>query len=346
MSTRTGECVETLEHCVLKVIKGTEGVKSGKERKSNPTELQTEEVESVLGPGCSFSLGPTREDQGSRKTRWWNAGSGEGCGADLCVVQDQGASPKANEMELPHLLGLAGTTLGPHHKGLRKSPVKGPLSGGHKNNLISFARASKKQHRGSVPIKIREEGGRRDVQFEAPSLVDDTPRYVEFNSENSPLSLISVFGWPFLSGGSSSQGSYFESNEVVDLEPLRMVATDGNERGLESSSALVDLEEGSVGVGQQVVSVASEVSGYEKWEDNCLVKFSEFLGFPTVGFESEIMVLLRKMVARQHQVEYKGVITMSRCERELKKLVCTINYDGKNQNKGGDRERGSLMLRL
>ena len=50
VSTRTGECVETLEHCVLKVIKGTEGVKSGKERKSNPTELQTEEVESVLGP--------------------------------------------------------------------------------------------------------------------------------------------------------------------------------------------------------------------------------------------------------------------------------------------------------
>ena len=41
---------------------------------------------------------------------------------DLCAVQDQGASPKANEMELPHLLGPAGMTLGPHHKGMRKSP--------------------------------------------------------------------------------------------------------------------------------------------------------------------------------------------------------------------------------
>ena len=86
--------------------------------------------------------------------------------------------------------------------------------------------------------------------------------------------------------------------------------------------------------------MASKASGYEKWEDSCLVKFGEFLGFPTVGFESEIMVLLRKMVARQHQVENKGAITMSRCERELKKLVCTINYNGKNQNKGGDKERG------
>ena len=179
--------------------------------------------------------------------------------------------------------------------------------------------------------------------------MDDAPRCVEFNSENSLSSLIFVFGRHLLSGGSSSQGGYFESNEVVDLEPLRMVATDGSEWGLESLSALVDLEEGSVGAGQQAekaVSVASEVSGYEKWEDSCLVKFSEFLGFPTVGFKSEIMVLLRKMVVRQHQVENKVAITMSICERELKKLVCTINYDGKNQNKGGDRERGSLMLRL
>ena len=66
VTTRAGECVETLEHCVLKVTEETEGVKSGKERKSNLVELQTEEAESVLGPGCSFSMGPTREDQGSR----------------------------------------------------------------------------------------------------------------------------------------------------------------------------------------------------------------------------------------------------------------------------------------
>ena len=87
-STCAGECVETLEHCVLKVTEGTEGVKSGKERKSTPVELQTEEAEPILGPGCSFSLGPTCEDQGSRQARWWNAGSGEGCGADLSATQE------------------------------------------------------------------------------------------------------------------------------------------------------------------------------------------------------------------------------------------------------------------
>ena len=64
-----------------------------------------------------------------------------------------------------------------------------------------------------------------------------------------------------------------------------------------------------------------------------------------MGFESEILGLLSKIVARHHQVENKGAISKSRCERELKKLVCTINYEGRSQIKGGDKERGSLMLR-
>ena len=164
--------------------------------------------------------------------------------------------------------------------------------GGQQNSPISSARALKKQHKGPAPCKIREEGGRRDDHFEAPSLVDVAPRYVEFNFENS-------------------QGGYLEPNEVVDLEPLRMVAMDGSEWGLASSGALVALEEGLVGAGQQVeeaVSVASEASGYEKWEDSCLVKFSEFLGFPTVGFESEIMGLLRKMVASSIKWKIRGLL--------------------------------------
>ena len=55
---------------------------------------------------------------------------------------------------------------------------------------------------------------------------------------------------------------------------------------LDSSGALVVLKEGSVGAGQQaeeVVSVASEGSGYEKWEDNCLVKFNKILGLSNSG---------------------------------------------------------------
>ena len=44
------------------------------------------------------------------------------------------------------------------------------------------------------------------------------------------------------------------------------------------------------------VNVFPDCSGYENWEDSCLVKFSEFLGVSTVGYENEIMGLMQKMV--------------------------------------------------
>ena len=118
--------------------------------------------------------------------------------------------------------------------------------------------------------------------------------------------------------------------------------------GLESSEVLEVIKEGLSGEGQQGEESASEVSedlGYEKWEDSCLIKFSEFLGFSTVGFESEILSLLSKIVARQNQVVNKGAISKFICEREFKKLVCTINYEGRRQIKGENKERGSLMLK-
>ena len=49
------------------------------------------------------------------------------------------------------------------------------------------------------------------------------------------------------------------------------------------------IKEGPGGEGQQgeeSASVVSKALCYEKWEDSCLIKFSEFLGFSTVGFES------------------------------------------------------------
>ena len=73
----------------------------------------------------------------------------------------------------------------------------------------------------------------------------------------------------------------------------------------------------------------SEDSKYESWEDSCLVKFGEFLGFPTVGFENEILDLMRKLVATQQQEKGKENMTVSRCQRELRKLECSINYNGR-----------------
>ena len=59
-----------------------------------------------------------------------------------------------------------------------------------------------------------------------------------------------------------------------------------------------------------------------------LVKFNEFLGFSTVGFEPQIIDLMRQMLNNQKKGPKLGQTPMSKCERELKKLECTINYGG------------------
>ena len=38
-------------------------------------------------------------------------------------------------------------------------------------------------------------------------------------------------------------------------------------------------------------------------------------------------------------------MTMSKCERELRRLKSTINYNGKNINKEGGKDRGNLKLK-
>ena len=70
VSTRVGENVKAFENCCLKETEGTEGVKSGRERKSSSLELsQIGGVEPVLGLGSAFGLGPTCEDQGLRQAQ-------------------------------------------------------------------------------------------------------------------------------------------------------------------------------------------------------------------------------------------------------------------------------------
>ena len=108
--------------------------------------------------------------------------------------------------------------------------------------------------------------------------------------------------------------------------------------GLENFRAMAEAKEGPEEDRQQTEKFqpqSLEGSKYENWEDSCLAKFSEFLGFSTVGFEKEILGLLRKMVARQQNENKKGIAIVTRCERELKKLVSSINYNGRDKLKEG-----------
>ena len=79
------------------------------------------------------------------------------------------------------------------------------------------------------------------------------------------------------------------------------------------------------------------MEGYERWEDSMLVKFSEFMGFSTVGYEPQIIDLMRQMLDNQNKGSKMGQMLVSRHERELKKLECTINYGGQRSGKGANR---------
>ena len=99
--------------------------------------------------------------------------------------------------------------------------------------------------------------------------------------EQSPSSLISVFGRPLLPGGISGLRGI---NEDEDLEPLRVVAADVTEWGVDFSGALIEEGEGLGAVGQRTKEAqneSSELWTYERWENSYLAKFSDFLGFPT-----------------------------------------------------------------
>ena len=161
---------------------------------------------------------------------------------------------------------------------------------------------------------------------------------------NSPS--LSFFGRPLFQGGPSGLGGpgglYGPGEEVEGVMPMEMVAANEMKEGSSQEGMLVEYrqEEGIV----EATPLA--VEGYERWEDSMLVKFSEFLGFATEGFESQIIELMRQMVKSQNKGPRPGQAPISRCERELKILECTINYGGQRNGKSANRDRGNFLLKL
>ncbi|RVW91675.1 LINE-1 reverse transcriptase-like [Vitis vinifera] len=97
-----------------------------------------------------------------------------------------------------------------------------------------------------------------------------------------------------------------------------------------------------------VVEVMQErVDLGNKWDECSLVKFSKALGFSTEGVEGEILQLLLKLKTRRDQGKKKGTLGLTRFDREVKKLECSINYDGVVRSLGVGRflEWGDLDAR-
>ena len=188
--------------------------------------------------------------------------------------------------------------------------------------------------------QLHVESQRLEVPLVDPDLLNRFETSIPI--DNSPS--LSVFGRPLFQGGSSGLGGLHVLGEEEEegVLPLEIVAENEVKGGSGQEGMIVEYgqEEGFV----EATPLA--VEGYENWEDSMLVKFSAFLGFATEGFKTHIVDLMRQMVKNQNKGTRPGQTPVSRSERELKKLECTINYGGQRSGKSVNRDRGNFLLKL
>ncbi|RVW43782.1 hypothetical protein CK203_074034 [Vitis vinifera] len=78
----------------------------------------------------------------------------------------------------------------------------------------------------------------------------------------------------------------------------------------------------------------------ERWEESDLARFSQFLGFSTEGLEKDILEFMVKMRKRRERIHSKAMLEKSKFERELRRLECSVNYEGGKKRKGTVQGRG------
>ena len=88
----------------------------------------------------------------------------------------------------------------------------------------------------------------------------------------------------------------------------------------------------------------SENEKEELWEDCSLAKFSQFLGFSTEGLEREILNFLTKIRKRREKIHNKELLEKTKFERELKRLECSVNYEGGNKQKAPSQGKGNQLI--
>ena len=304
-----------------------------KEEQAGKLHVSGQTIEEGRGSGQGLEL--------DLDTRWVH-GSSSGLGQNFPATQSPVSTKRASFNEItiyePNYLKAKTETL---KKGLSQElvsravemsgklePTSSSLEAGHERNISALGEED----------ELSEAAGQAEGH-------DFKKRYNENFFSPSTSIPFSVFGRPLFSGGSSGLGDSLMEKAL----PLRVVAADGRELGPESSGGIIEEEGKENGVGgyrKEAQCVSLENWNYGSWESSCLVKFSDFLGFSTKGFEKEILKLLRNLVASQNLSKEKGSLTVSKSERELRRLRSTINYNGNRIYKGGGRDRGNLLLKL
>ena len=58
----------------------------------------------------------------------------------------------------------------------------------------------------------------------------------------------------------------------------------------------------------------------ERWEEGCLVKFSQFMGLLIEGYKYEILDLMKRVDTRRRKKKKKGGQSSTKYDREMKIL--------------------------
>ena len=141
------------------------------------------------------------------------------------------------------------------------------------------------------------------------------------------------------------EGEFYGRSEIIGEEfrsenTMWLTAEEGpNEDGngywvLEEDNRISDKARGAEGDSGMSETQVERNENEEKWEESSLANFSHFLGFPTEGLEKEILSFLIKIRKRWERIHSKELLEKSKFERELKRLECSMNYEGGNKQKG------------
>ena len=269
----------------------------------------------------SLSAHQEKVDLGSGQVSFTDCGSASGEGSDLEVGRAQGRElglgrpnrtgpgPSPNISSPLHELGSCGPTC--------SEAVEKRVGLSQELQLRS---SLKPNHKCSCSDGIEEnvihnwEAGENREDHSQENECLKIHRYGDNLYEQSTSAFISIFSRPLLPGDISGLRGF---NGEEDLEPLRVVAAGDREWGVDFSGALIEEGGGLEVAGQrtnEAQNESSELWTYESWEKSCLAKFSDFLRFPTKGFEKEITKLLRNLVNAQKLGKGKECLKMSKSE--------------------------------
>ena len=231
-------------------------------------------------------------------------------------------------------------------------------------SLVSSQSLMRGPDAGISPFWVKD-GLRRlseeEIQSEGKSktdcaLLEEDARYenvsisIELMVSDSPFSPSPIYGQTPL-------GEYYDlSRAGLDLTqgvtPRLCNITGSTEQEIVKYWELIEVNTDSIEESREELCLArsmpQEGRGWEEasWEESDLARFSKFLGFSTEGLEKDILEVLLKIRKRRERVHSKTLLEKSRFERELKRLECSINYEGGKKKKCAVQGRGCQIMEV